>query len=69
MEETLNVCTDCGYEGPEGPGKGQCPECGGEMVPSDDINGDVDETEKENMEEESEDSDEELPDESDEDLL
>jgi hypothetical protein len=33
MEETLKTCQDCGYEGPED----VCPECGGEMVPSDDV--------------------------------
>ena len=31
MEEN-NVCTECGYEGPEIPGEGKCPVCGGEMV-------------------------------------
>ncbi len=31
-EEKLNTCSDCGYEGAEGPGEGTCPECGGEMV-------------------------------------
>lgn len=31
-EEKNNLCTECGYEGVEGPGAGTCPECGGEMV-------------------------------------
>lgn len=34
MAEENNVCNECGYEGPEGPGEGMCPECGGEMIPS-----------------------------------
>jgi len=46
VEEAINICLDCGYEGPEGPGEGECPECGGEMVPleeggNEDIDGDV----------------------------
>jgi len=34
MEEENNVCADCGYEGPEGPGESMCPTCAGEMIPS-----------------------------------
>lgn len=37
MEEENNVCTECGYEGPEGPGEGMCPDCGGEMIPAEDL--------------------------------
>jgi hypothetical protein len=36
VAEDLNICNDCGYEGPEGPGKDACPECGGEMVLAED---------------------------------
>lgn len=32
MAEENNVCADCGHEGPEGPGEGLCPQCGGEMT-------------------------------------
>ena len=31
MEERLNICNKCGYEGPENE---TCPDCGGEMIPA-----------------------------------
>jgi hypothetical protein len=50
-----NICNDCGYEGPEGPGEGRCPMCGGDMVPADDLeedleNGDLNEDGEEELE-------------------
>jgi len=38
-----NVCLDCGYEGPEGPGEGRCPMCGGEMTSMDDLDEELEE--------------------------
>ncbi|PIS12526.1 hypothetical protein COT70_00510 [candidate division WWE3 bacterium CG09_land_8_20_14_0_10_47_33] len=32
-----NVCKECGYEGPESPGEGKCPACGGEIVSAEEI--------------------------------
>lgn len=50
MEEENNVCVECGYRGPEGPGENACPNCGGEMVSTEELG--KEETEEELDEEE-----------------
>jgi primosomal protein N' len=43
-EKNLNICTECGYAGPE---EDICPECGGSMASADEMG-------KDEMEEEAE---------------